>query len=73
MKKISEKVSIIIRTKNEERWLEQCLKKIFNQSYSNFEVIIIDNNSKDRTIKKAKKFPVKIFKIKNFYQEKQLI
>ena len=56
MKKISEKVSIIIRTKNEERWLEQCLKKIFNQSYSNFEVIIIDNNSKDRTIKKAKKF-----------------
>ena len=69
MKKISEKVSIIIRTKNEERWLEQCLKKIFNQSYSNFEVIIIDNNSKDRTIKNAKKFPEKIFKIKNFYRK----
>ena len=72
MKKISEKVSIIIRTKNEERWLEQCLKKIFNQSYSNFEVIIIDNNSKDRTIKKAKKFPVKIFKIKNFLPGKAI-
>ena len=57
-------VSVIIRTKNEERWIEQCLKKIFSQSYNNFEVIIIDNNSKDRTIKKAKKFPVKVIKIK---------
>ena len=44
-------VSVIIRTKNEERWLQQCLEKIYQQSYRNFEIIIVDNESKDKTIK----------------------
>ena len=48
-------------------------KKIFNQSYSNLEVIIVDNYSNDKTIKKINKFPVKILKIKNFYLGKLLI
>ena len=47
-------VSIIIRTKNEERWITSCLKSVFKQEYDNFEVIIVDNESSDRTIKKAK-------------------
>ncbi len=72
MKKNKKKVSIIIRTKNEERWIEQCLKKIYNQKYKNFEVIIIDNNSKDKTIQKAKKFPVKVLKIKKFLPGKAI-
>ena len=38
-------VSIIIRTKNEERWIHSCLKAVFKQEYKNFEVIIADNNS----------------------------
>ena len=66
MKKNTEKISIIIRTKNEERWIEQCLKKIFDQNYDNFEVILVDNNSKDNTLKKAKKFPIKVVKINKF-------
>ena len=67
MKKSNKKISIIIRTKNEERWIEQCLKKIFDQDYNNFEVILVDNNSKDKTLKKAKKFPVKIIKISKLF------
>ena len=72
MTKSSKKVSIIIRTKNEERWIEQCLKKIFDQNYDNFEVILVDNNSKDKTLKKAKKFPVKIVKISKFLPGKAI-
>ena len=53
-------VSIIIRTKNEERWIGTCLKEVFNQSYNDFEVIIIDNNSTDQTIKIAKSYPTQI-------------
>ena len=30
-------VSIIIRTKNEQNWIDSCLKSIFNQSYKKFE------------------------------------
>ena len=39
------KVSIIIRTKNEERWIGSCLKSIFDQTHKDFEVILVDNNS----------------------------
>ena len=48
------KVSIIIRTKNEERWILSCIEKIYSQSYKNIEVIIVDNYSKDKTIEKIK-------------------
>ena len=66
------KISIIIRTKNEERWIEICLQKIYEQKEKNFEVIIVDNNSKDKTVIKAKKFPVKVIKIKNFLPGKAI-
>ena len=65
--------SIIIRTKNEERWITPCLKAIFNQSYKLFEVIIVDNNSTDLTLTKAKKFDVKkIVNIDNYLPGKAL-
>ena len=51
-------VSIIIRTKNEERWITQCLQEVFHQEYIHFEVIIVDNESSDRTIEKARQFDV---------------
>ena len=44
-------VSIIIRTKNEERWIASCLNAIYEQDYKNFEIIIVDNESKDNTLK----------------------
>ena len=48
------KVSIIIRSKNEEKWIGLCLSMIYKQTYQNFEVILVDNNSTDKTIQKAK-------------------
>ena len=71
MKKIP-KVSIIIRTKNEERWISSCLDKIFSQTYKNFEVILADNYSKDKTLIKAKKYPIKYIKIKKFFPGKAI-
>ena len=51
-------VSIIIRTKNEERWITANLEAVFGQDYKDFEVIIVDNNSTDKTIEKALKFNI---------------
>jgi len=51
-------VSIIVRTKNEGFWIGKCLHAIENQHYKNFEIIIVDNNSSENTIKIIKKnFP----------------
>ena len=56
MKKL---VSIIIRTKNEERWITEVLRGVFSQDYKDFEVIIVDNESTDKTVEKAKQFNIK--------------
>lgn len=64
--------SIIIRTKNEEKWIDICLQKIFSQKKVPFEVIIVDNNSIDKTVDKAKKYPIKLLKIKKFYPGKAI-
>lgn len=47
-------VSIIIRTYNEERWIGKCLESLKSQSFTDFEVILVDNRSTDKTVEKAK-------------------
>ena len=61
------KISIIIRTKNEENWLKACLSRIQTQTYQNYEIIIVDNDSTDRTVDVAKLYSVKkIVKISEY-------
>ena len=56
--------SIIIRTKNEEKWLGECLKKLREQTYSDFEIIVVDSGSTDWTLEIAKKSDARIVQIK---------
>ena len=65
--------SIIIRTKNEERWISSCLSAVYDQTYTNIEVIIVDNNSTDKTLDNIKSFPVnKILNISEYLPGKSL-
>jgi len=41
------KVSIIIVNWNGKKYLEECLTSVFNQTYPNYEVILVDNGSSD--------------------------
>tara|TARA_B100000686_G_C16739577_1_gene945781 strand:- start:835 stop:1929 length:1095 start_codon:yes stop_codon:yes gene_type:complete len=59
--------SIIIRTYNEELYLEKTLKMIFAQKSIPREVVVIDSGSTDATIKIAQKFPVRLVRIRNEY------
>lgn len=45
----------------EEKTIERLLKSITAQSYSNQEIIVIDNNSTDNTVILAKKYTKKVF------------
>ncbi|MDP4011842.1 MAG: glycosyltransferase family 2 protein [Candidatus Roizmanbacteria bacterium] len=53
-------VSVILPAYNEEKYIEKCIQSILNQSIPPEEVIVVDNNSTDKTVEIAKKYPVKI-------------
>ncbi|MDL2221573.1 glycosyltransferase [Parabacteroides sp. OttesenSCG-928-N08] len=44
------KISIITITYNAERWLERTILSVLTQSYTHIEYIIIDGQSKDKTV-----------------------
>ena len=59
-------VSIVIRGKNESRWLKILFRELKKQSYKNFEIIYCDNLSTDNSVNVAKRNHVnKILKISN--------
>jgi len=47
-------ISLIIRTYNEEKWIGECLEKVLEQTITDFEVILVDNQSEDKTVEKGK-------------------
>lgn len=50
------KVSVIIPMYNEERYIWRCLESLKGQTFKDFEIILIDDWSKDNTIKIAESF-----------------
>ncbi|MBT3249540.1 MAG: glycosyltransferase family 2 protein [Candidatus Pacebacteria bacterium] len=58
------KTSFIIRTFNEQKWLPTLLQSLFSQSRLDFEIIIVDSGSTDKTLEVIQQFPIrKIIKI----------
>lgn len=53
-------ISIVIPAYNEEKIIEKILKSIKQQSYKNYELIIVDNDSEDKTTSIAKKYTNKV-------------
>jgi len=42
-------VSVVIITLNSEKFIKSCLDSVRVQDYRNFEIIVVDNNSEDKT------------------------
>jgi len=57
-------ISIIIVNWNAEKYIKNCIESLINQTYKNFEIILVDNASSDNSVEIIeKKFPqVKIIK-----------
>ena len=53
-------ISIITVTLNAEKTLERTIKSVLQQSYKNFELIVIDGGSNDKTLNIIKKYNKKI-------------
>lgn len=44
------KVTLIIPAYNSEEWIEECVMSALSQDHSNMEVIVVDNESTDKTV-----------------------
>lgn len=65
-------LSIIIPTLNEEKYLPKLLASLVTQTYNNFEVIVVDGDSKDKTAEIAESFK-KILDIRTIIEKKKSI
>lgn len=63
MKKLQKSLSIIILTYNVEQVIKACLDSVFACLKNDWEVIVIDNNSTDKTVEILKSFQYDSFKI----------
>ena len=64
------KVSIITPTYNSEKFIEKTIQSIINQTYSNWELLITDDNSNDQTVSIINNYVIndkriKLYKLKN--------
>ena len=49
--------SIIIPNYNSAKWIGKCLQSVLNQTYCNYELIVIDDMSTDNSLEIIKSFP----------------
>ena len=50
------KVSVIIPTYNCAKFLDECLASLLNQTFDDYEIIVVDNKSTDNTVEKVKEY-----------------
>ena len=55
--KYSMKVSVVIPAYNEEEYIKKCLESVMDQEVPAYQVIVVNNNSRDKTAKIARVIP----------------
>jgi glycosyltransferase involved in cell wall biosynthesis len=63
------KVSVLIDNYNYDEFLEECIKSVLNQTYQNFEIIIVDDGSKDNSKEIIEKYANKNDIIKPVFKQ----
>ena len=66
------KVSVVTQTYNAEKTIERCVESVLNQTYTDFEYIIIDNGCNDGTSSIIQEYVAKDSRIKLVRFEKNM-
>ena len=64
-------ISVIVPVFNAEKYIENCILSILNQTYPHFELILIDDGSTDRSMSICQQFENKDQRIKVLHQSNQ--
>ena len=71
LKENQDLVSVIVPIYNVEKYLEQCIQSIVNQTYDNLEIILVDDGSPDRCGEICDDWAKKDSRIRVFHQKNQ--
>lgn len=63
------KISIIVLVYNVEQYLPRCIDSILAQTFTDFEVLLIDDGSKDRSGAICDEYAAKDLRIKAFHKK----
>ena len=62
-------ISIIVPVYNSEKHIDRCINSILAQSYADWECILVDDGSTDKSLSKLQQFAIKDKRFKVFHQE----
>ena len=62
-------VSVIVPVYNSTAYLKRCVDAILAQTYENLEVLLIDDGSKDDSLKICREYEAKDSRVKAFHKE----
>ena len=63
------KISIIVPVYNAEKTINRCIDSIINQTFTDWELLLIDDGSKDNSVSICNDYAIKESRIKVFHQE----
>ena len=66
-----ELVSIVVPVYNKEDYLDKCIESVLQQTYSNFQLILVDDGSTDNSLSICRKYERKDKRIMVVPQENQ--
>lgn len=65
-------VSVLMTAYNREKYIAEAIESVLASTYTNFELIIVDDGSKDSTVIIARSYEAKDSRVKVFVNEKNL-
>ena len=65
---MSEKITVVIPVFNTEKYLDECLDSVCNQTYKNLQILCVFTESKDNSLNILKKWKEKDARIEIIYR-----
>lgn len=64
-------LTVVVPVYNEEEYLQECLRSLINQTFKDFEIILVDDGSTDNSLQICNEFAAKDSRIKVIHQTNQ--
>ena len=66
---MSELISVVIPVYNSANFIDRCLSSVLCQTYTNLEIILVDDGSKDDSLKLCEEYAKKDSRVKVLHKE----